>query len=279
MIVDMILTVAVVALALGAVAEFQLRICHIGASADRAAVGVGGFRRGGGGFVGACVKMDDLCLGLFGLLAEQAAGIGTPRHGNHVQHVLAEKEKIVGKGDYGEQIVGETVGKQTEQHQCQIDQRENPRFHGDDEEKQEIRVGVQRGVAEKQAQVQVSDAGLTAENQAVNVHHYHTGEVEQVEPQGAPHIFHGSAQGVVAQQGDGGEQNVPGAVGQRVSDQPPDLTLKNGLPIEAERTVQKHAAGHLAEQVDHGGADDDVKHQIGDALIPVFEAEKLKFFA
>lgn len=55
-IVDMILTVAVVALALGAVAEFQLRICYIGASADRAAVGVGGFRRGGGGFVGAGVE-------------------------------------------------------------------------------------------------------------------------------------------------------------------------------------------------------------------------------
>ena len=223
--------------------------------------------------------MNDLRLGLFGLLAEQAAGVGAPGHGNHVQHVLAEKEKIVGKGDYGEQIVGEGVGKQTEQHHRQIDQRENPRFHGDDEEKQEIRVRVQRGIAEEQTQVQIGDAGLTAEDHAVNVHHHHAGEVEQVEPQGAPHIFHGSAQGVVAQQGDGGEQNVPGAVGQGIGDQPPDLSLKNGLPIEAERTVQKHAAGHLAEQVDHGGADDDVKHQIGDALIPVFEAEKLKFFA
>ena len=275
----MILTVAVVALALGAVAEFQLRICHIGASADRAAVGVGGFRRGGGGFVGAGVEMNDLCLGLFGLLAEQAAGVGAPGHGNHVQHVLAEKEKIVGKGDYGEQIVGEGVGKQTEQHHRQIDQRENPRFHGDDEEKQEIRVGVQRGVAEKQAQVQVGDAGLAAEDHAVNVHHHHAGEVEQVEPQGAPHIFHGSAQGVVAQQGDGGEQNVPGAVGQGIGDQPPDLSLKNARPVKSEGAVQKGVAGHLAEQVDHGGADDDVKHQIGDALIPVFEAEKLKFFA
>ena len=162
--------------------------------------------------------MNDLRLGLFGLPAEQAAGIGTPGHGNHVQHVLAEKEKIVGKGDYGEQIVGETVGKQTEQHQCQIHQRENPRLYGDDEEKQEIRVGVQRGIAEEQAQVQVGDAGLTAEDHAVNVHHHHAGEVEQVEPQGTPHIFHGSAQGVVAQQGDGSEQNVPGAVGQGIGD-------------------------------------------------------------
>ena len=223
--------------------------------------------------------MDDLRLGLLGLPAEQAAGIGAPGHGNHVQHVLAEEEEIVGKGDYGEQIVGEGVGKQTEQHHRQIDQRENPRFHGDDEEKQEIRVGVQRGVAEKQAQVQVGDAGLTAENQAVNVHHHHAGEVKQVEPQGAPHIFHGSAQGVVAQQGDGGKQNISGAVGQGIGDQPPDLSLKNARPVKAEGAVEKGVAGHLAEQIDHGGADDDVKHQIGDALVPVLEAEKLKFLA
>ena len=230
--------------------------------------------------------MNDLRLGLLGLLAEQAAGISTPGHGDYVQHVLAEKEKIVGKGDYGEQIVGETVGKQAEQHQCQIDQRENPRLYGDDEKQQKICVGVQRGIAEEQTQVQVGDAGLTAEDHTVNVHHHHAGEVKQVEPQGAPHIFHGSAQGIIAEQCNGGEHHAPGveghasdAVGQGIGDQPPDLTLKNGLPIEAERTVQKHAAGHLAEQVDHGGADDDVKHQIGDALIPVFEAEKLKFFA
>ena len=60
MIVDMILTVAVVALALGAVAEFQLRVGHIGAAADGAFVGVGGFRPGGGGSVRACAGEGNL---------------------------------------------------------------------------------------------------------------------------------------------------------------------------------------------------------------------------
>ena len=64
-----------------------------------------------------------------------------------------------------------------------------------------------------------------------------------------------------------------------IGDQPPDLSLKNARPVKAEGAVQKGVAGHLAEQVDHGGADDDVKHQIGDALVPVPEAEKLKFLA
>ena len=59
-VVDVVFTIAVIALAFGAVAEFQLRVGHIGAAADGAFVGVGGFRPGGGGSVRACAGEGNL---------------------------------------------------------------------------------------------------------------------------------------------------------------------------------------------------------------------------
>ena len=38
-----------------------------------------------------------------------------------------------------------------------------------------------------------------AEDHAENIHHDHTGKIEKVKPEGAPDIFHGSAQGEVTQ--------------------------------------------------------------------------------
>ena len=137
------------------------------------------------------------------------------------------------------------------------------------------------GVAQKQAQVQVGDAGGAAEDQAVNVHQHHTGEIEQVEFQGAPGVFHHPAQRIVAEQGDGNEQQiaVSGAVGQRIGKQPPDLPMEDGLPVEAQQIIQGVVAGKLAHKVDNGAAHADVEHQVGDALVPVFVAEKIKLSA
>ena len=106
-IVDVILTIAVVALTPGAVAEFQLRVTHIRPPADGTLVGVGSLDRSGAGFIGACVKVNDLGLFLHRrLFAQQPCGVGPPGHGNHVQHILAEEQEVVGKGDDGEQVVG-----------------------------------------------------------------------------------------------------------------------------------------------------------------------------
>ncbi len=52
-IADVLLAVAVVAIAAGAVPELQLRIGNVGASADGTPMGVGGFNRSGCCLVGA----------------------------------------------------------------------------------------------------------------------------------------------------------------------------------------------------------------------------------
>ena len=107
----MLLAVAVVALAPGAVAELQLGVGNICPSADGAAVGVGGF---GGSFcclVGTGIELDDLCLLLLDrLLFEEPPGIEPPGQRQYVAYIGTKKQEIVGKGNYREIIIGGPCG-------------------------------------------------------------------------------------------------------------------------------------------------------------------------
>ena len=140
-------------------------------------------------------------------------------------------------------------------------------------------VGVQRGVGQEQAHVQVVHRGVAAENQAVNIHQHQTRQVEEVEPEDAPLIFNGPAQGEVAQQSNGGKQEVSAVVGQGVGKQPPHLAPKDQRPVKIENVVQHGIPGELGHQVHHGAADTDIQHQVGDALVPVAVAQPVKFLA
>ena len=90
---DMLRAVAVVALAPGAVAEFQIRIRHIRAAADSAAVGVGCLGTGGFCFVGAGLGEGDhfrpILAGGGLCLFAQSAGVDPPGGGNQIQNILA----------------------------------------------------------------------------------------------------------------------------------------------------------------------------------------------
>ena len=146
-VIDMILAVAVIALAPGAVAELQFRVGHVRPAADGAAVGVGGFGRSLGGGVGASVELNDLGLLPGGAFAQQPPGVGPPGLGDHVEHVFAKEQEIVGQGDDGEQIVGEGIGEQVDEHDHQVKQGKDPGLDGNDEKQQEMGVRVQRGIA------------------------------------------------------------------------------------------------------------------------------------
>ena len=95
MIIDVILTVAEITAAAGAIPEFQLRICHICPSADGAAVGIGGFGRGMLCLIRAGKGDGAGLLGLRGLLLEQPAGVDPPGQRDHVHHILTYKQDVV----------------------------------------------------------------------------------------------------------------------------------------------------------------------------------------
>ncbi len=186
MIADVILTVAVVAVAAGAIAEFQFRIGDIRATANRADMVIGrlGFcrrrliRTGGG-------EGDGFVLGGFLLFfPEQAGAVDTPRQRYHIQYILAEEQEIVQQRHQREQTEGENavigVPDYVVECQAQIHQSENPRLDGNDIEQKKLCVGIQCGVAQEQAEVQIVCVCITVKQHAKYVHHQDTGEIIQV---------------------------------------------------------------------------------------------------
>ena len=213
---------------------------------------------------------------LAGLLLEQPPGIHPPGHGNHIQYILAKEQEIVGQGNHRKEVVGEGIGKQTDGHIHQIEQGEDPCLDGNDEEQQKARVREQRGIAEEQAHVQIVHIRPSAEDHAVDIHHHNACQVEQVKAQGAPDVLHSPSDGIVAHTGDQHQEHVARVVGQRIGDEPPDLPMEDGLPVKHQKVVKQIVSGHLAHKVHNGSADDDIQHQILDALVAVFVAVKFK---
>ena len=278
-IADMVFAIAIIAFAAGTVAEFQFGIADIRPAAHGTAVGVGGLGGCFCGLVGTGIKPDDLGLLLGRLFPEEPAGIGTPGHGNHIQNILAEEQEVVGKGNHREQVVGERIGDQVDHHNDQIKQCKDPGLHRNDKEQQEMGIRIQGSIAEEQAQVQIHDAGLTAEDHAVNVHHQHTGEIVQIESQGSPNILHGLSKRIITEQGNGCQKQRIGPISQGVGNKPPDLTMEDRIPVKIQKVIQKIVAGYLTHDIDHGSAQDDVQHQIRHTSGAVFVAEKLKLSA
>ena len=181
----MIFTVAVVTVAAGTIAEFQFWVAYVSATADCTFVGVVLLRLGSGSSLGISLREGDnfgtvLLVGVALVLAE-ALHSDAPGCGKNIEHISSKEQKIVRKGDHGEEIHGEGIHQQTVDDKKQIKQREDPRFDGNDEKQQELRVGEHGSIAEEQTQVQVSDICTTAEKHAPDVHQHDAAQIKQIE--------------------------------------------------------------------------------------------------
>jgi len=228
MVADVLFTVAIVAPALGTVAEFQLRIGYISPAADSAAMRVIGlgvclWRVGA-----CCFKLDNLGLLRLLLSLDHAGCFDPPGSGEDIQHILSKEQEIVCYGNHREEIVGEGKGNQINQDNCQIHQCKQPGFHRNDEEQKKLGIRIQRRVAQEQTQIQVCHTGLTTEDHAVDIHHNNAADVKKVKPQRSPVMFHNSADGVVAVQGDQHQDGIGDLIGQGIGNKPPNLPLENG---------------------------------------------------
>ena len=115
-IADVFFAVAVITVAAGTVAEFQIRMGHIRLTADSAAVRIRRIHRGNRCFVRSRIGEGNR-FGLLGSIAlflpEQPPEICLPGQGNHVHNILAEEQEVIGKGYDGEEITGERFRQQT----------------------------------------------------------------------------------------------------------------------------------------------------------------------
>ena len=68
-------------------------------------------------------------------------------------------------------------------------------------------------------------------------------------------------------------EDIATGLGEHIGHQPPDLTLEDLFLIKAQCRIQDRATVHHAHDHDQGVAQGNIKHQIGNALIPVAEAK------
>ena len=89
-------------------------------------------------------------------------------------------------------------------------------------------------------------------------------------------MLHNPSDGIVTVQGNQHQQGIADGIGQGIGDEPPDLPLQDQIGVKVEPVEQRIAGIHHPHKVDDGGADGDIEHQIGDALVPVSVAEPVK---
>ena len=279
----MLLAVAAVAAAAGAVTELHIRMGDIGLAANGTAVVIGHSNLHLHGLPAAGVKGDRsaVCGGCLGFLL--SAQFDPPAHGEQIYNILTEEQEVVGKGDEGEQIIGDIAygGEIGDIVKCQnqVDQSKDPCFHRDDEEQEESGIRIQRGIADEHTQIQVIHIGRTAEEHTEGIHQYHAGKIEQIKAESSPGDLHSPSQRIVAEQADGGEQNVAGIVGKHIGKQTPNLTLQNCLAVKAENRIQDAALVEHTHDVYKGTAKRNKQHQIWDTLGTVLVAEPFETVA
>lgn len=169
-IIDVVLAVAEVALAAGAIPELQLRIGYISPAADCAAVDVRGMLLHGG-----TVELDRLFLDrLLLLFPEQTAQLDPPGEGDDVGNIFSKEQEIVRDRHKGEQAVGEQTGGSEKgnavDRQRQIDQRKDPGLDRNDIQQQEPGIGIHSGKAQKQAHIQIGDICPAAKEHRIDIH-------------------------------------------------------------------------------------------------------------
>ena len=295
MVVDMVLTVAAVTGAAGTIAELQFRIAHIGTAADLTAVIIVSLmhRSGFPGFRSPELNHLGLLLRCFFIRPQP------PGHGEQIQHILTGENHIIRQCHQREQIVGEihhrvAQVKYVDQLQNQVEHRHDPSLDGNDEEDHKLAVRMGGGKQQDQAQVQIIghvcinrdnrteeliffQGGNNlrhnrAEDHGIHIHQDHAGKIVQIKLKSTHTVFHHSSQHVEEVKEDQLQKSAAG-LGEYIGDQPPDLALQDRILIEAQQGIQSTATIDHAHDHDQCVAQDDIEHQIGNALIPVAEAE------
>ena len=275
-----VLTIFIVAVALGTEAEFQLRIGDVGAAADGALVPIG-----------RCVyyllKVALLTGTVAGGTAVMIGPVGIPMilppklnvpgphmvgPGKHIPAVTPEENKVVEQSEYGEEVASYHI----QHRKGQIHPRQILHFNGDDIHQQHLVVRVHGGKGKKQAEIQVIGGGGAPQKQSCNVHNHNTAEIEQVEFQGAPDALHHPANAVIGKEQQK-QPNPPGCGHEYIGEKPPNLPVKDGVSVKADKPVDHVAGIDHGKEIDDQSTDADKQHQIGDPLVPVVIKETAPF--
>lgn len=278
-IVDVIFAVAEIAVAFGAVSEFQLRVGHICPAADDASVLVVRF-------------LWRFFLYFCRAGCSTAVDISSP--GKEIADI--EENKVICQCNQGEQIVREAENRvgcieNVDRNEDQIDDTHDPGLNGNDKQKQELAVGIEGRKGQQKAQMQViTHTGvdlhdtdilvcryrLGQEDHGKNIHQDHAGKIENIKPKRADLPLHKAAQGIEKVQKDRRKDTAARGIGKHKSNKPPNLSLQDLLLVKAQGIIKNSTAVNQTHQVYDGTSDGDKKHQIGNAPIAVLIAKLIE---
>ena len=202
----------------------------------------------------------------------------------------------------GQQSRGDRKLDHLEQGVGQVEQAQQLGLYGNDKEYNKPGFRVHGGKAEYQAQMEeigheggivtgnaggnigkarggeIEEPGVAVKDHGVKVHQQDAAQVVEVELAGAPSGFYRPAQGIGAVKGDQSHQKIAAGEAEDVGHQPPDLALEDQSSVKAEDIIQP-CESQQGQGRHHTAADDDIQHQVGDALVAVAIAEALEISA
>ena len=270
---DVVLAEAVVARALGAIAELQVREVRVRAAADLTLVAVALLL----GLLPLLLHRGLELDGLVGVLmadgkAELPQKVPDPVPEEHQIHQPDGQQ--LGQREQRRPHAG---AEQVIQGQHHVQRRQPLGLDRQDQIDADQCVGVQGGKGQEQDLVEIAaaDDGKRRPQHADHAEHHHqhgAGQIEQGELGGAPVLLDGGADKVVEGQAD--EDPEQRAVGgqEHPGDQPPQLSLQNELCVE----IQHIAGVVVGEQVQHKyhGHDPHQKlHQVRNAEAGMLQAK------
>ena len=141
MVIDMLYTEAVIALAAGAITKLKLRIICIGSAADRAFVGV---KLGSLFIADFCRLLTEIQRALACFLGQESLQIGA-----------AENEEI-NEGDNRQEVYGERIAKDAYKEKDRVYKCKELHAHRQEEHEQHLHIGVHGRKGKEHGQIDVA---------------------------------------------------------------------------------------------------------------------------
>lgn len=280
MVIDVLLAVAIRAVALGAVTELHVGVIGVGLAAD-----------------GAFVEIALLLIDRFGSLFEVDGLGGMPV----LVALLAVIEGICKLDPEEDEKVkdGHQREKSPQPEACPetlddvpdkesgIDPGQPLYLHRQDHHEQDLHIGEKNSKREQHGQIHIMDRG-DAENQPVDDIQKHTKKIEAVEPGGSPLPFQCAADPIIEISGYSDheqrcagdseikESKISGDRDKNKGNEPPYLSSEN-RGLEKEQQSRERIGAEVINEADSRLTNGDIEHQVGDPKVGMLNAELVNF--
>ena len=261
-VVDVIHTVAVIAVTLGAIAELHIRVLRICFAADGALMNISFF------FVscfGGLLKIHRL-LGM--LVLKPALPIAKGLH-----KIRPEEDEEIENGhkrqEGADPIPGQQTGDNVQSKEGGVDPGQPLDLYRKNIKQQYLHIWVKNGEGKEQGEVDIVHGGVSR-NQAVDDIKHYAAQVEHVEAGCTPFPLQEAADPVIEVGGEDYKENAGtlkkekiAALGKKYKgDEPPDLPMKNIVPGKIQKSRDPRSQAEGVQKIDHHISNGNIQHQV-----------------